>query len=150
MADISREQLAQAGNEWLQLQFVTGIEHFKKIFSEVSTLDYLTLLLLRKNHGIHKGKAYLKEIAESQEMSISKVSRRVQKLHEAGYVEWKHDDAGTYITISKRGEKAMKLQEEKVADLMSKTIEVYGYEEFVTMIEMRKKLHIVMDGILEQ
>ena len=44
----------------------------------------------------------------------------------------------------------MKLQEEKVADFMSKTIEVYGYEEFIAMIEMRKKLHVVMDNILEQ
>ncbi len=35
MANVSREQLAQAGNEWLKLQFITGAEHFKKIFSEV-------------------------------------------------------------------------------------------------------------------
>lgn len=83
-------------------------------------------------------------------MSMSKVSGRVQKLQEAGHVEWKHDEGGTYITISKRGEEAMKLQEEKVAELMSKTIEIYGYEKFITMIEMRKKLHDVMDSILEQ
>jgi len=44
----------------------------------------------------------------------------------------------------------MKLQEEKVADFMSKTIEVCGYEEFLALIEMRKKLHIVMDNILKQ
>lgn len=150
MADISREQLTWASNEWLHLQFVTGAERFKKIFSEVSTLDYLTLLLLRKDHGIHKEKVYLKEIAEIQEMSMSKVSKRVQKLHEAGYVDWKHDESGTYITISRSGERAMKLQEGKVADLISKTIEIYGYEKFVTMIEMRKQLHFVMDGVLEQ
>lgn len=150
MANVSREQLTQAGNEWLKLQFITGAEHFKKIFSEVSTLDYLTLLLLRKDHGIHESKAYLKDIAESQDMPMNKVSKRVQKLQDAGYVDWKHDEGGTYITISKRGEDAMKLQEEKVADFMSKTIEVYGYEEFIAMIEMRKKLHVVMDNILEQ
>lgn len=150
MANISKEQLVQAGNEWLQLQFITGVEHFKKIFSKVSTQDYLTLLLLRKDHGINDGKVYLKDIANNQEIPINEVSKQVQRLQDAGFVNWKHDSSGTYITLSKRGDETMKVQEEKIADLMSKTIEIYGYEQFLQMIEMRKKLHAVMDSILEK
>lgn len=148
--EIRSEQLTRAGNEWLQLQFTTGQEHFKKIFSEVSTLDYLTLLLLRKDHGIHENKAYLKDIAAYHEMPMEKVSKRVQRLQDSGLVNWKHDEKGTYITISSRGEDAMQRQEEKVADFMRETIEIYGYEEFLKMIEMRKRLHTVMGDLLER
>ena len=45
MKEITREQLIEMGNDWLKMQFVTGEEHFSKLFSEISTYDYIALLL---------------------------------------------------------------------------------------------------------
>lgn len=150
MDNITNEQLTQAGNEWLKIQFITGIEHFTKLFSEVSTLDYLTLLLLRNEHGIHYDKVYLKDIASNQELPMSQVSKRVHRLQDKGYVTWMHDTQGSYIILSKRGDEAMKRQELKVDAFMKKVIETFGYDRFMTMLDLRKELHVVMDNLLEQ
>lgn len=145
---ISKKQLAEIGNEWMHLQFVTGQEYFSKIFSEVSSTDYLTLLLLNRKHGLSDGSVYLKEIAADQEVPMSKVSQRVQKLQEKGLVYWDHDEEGTYITISESGEAAMMRQQEKVTELMSRTVEQFGYDRFRELITMRHELNGVIGRIL--
>lgn len=148
--NITREQLADRGNEWMHQQFVTGQQHFKKIFSEVSTQDYLTLLLLNSNHGLNESKVYLKEIASDQELPMSDVSKMVQNLQERGFVYWNHDAQGSFITFSERGADAMKLQQEKVTDLMMKAVEAYGYDKFCQLLLMRHEFNEILEKILSE
>ncbi len=146
---ITKEQLVAAGNEWLKLQFVTGQEHFGRVFTEVSTNEYLTLLLLVRKLGLHESKVYLREICEELDTPMQKVSPRAQRLQDRGLVYWEHDEQGTYIRISERGVEAMEKQQEILTDFIAKAIEKYGYEDFNRLIEMRQKLNSVMEDILE-
>jgi len=145
----TKDQLIDAGNKWLKLQFVTGRQQFKEVFTEVSANDYLTLSTLSRRMGLKESKLYLKDISKEMEMPMSQVSPRVKKLQERGLVYWKHDEDGTYITLSEIGEEAIKTQQEKLIDFINKTISIYGYEKFITLIEYREAFNDTIDQVIE-
>ena len=144
MKEITREQLIEMGNDWLKMQFVTGEEHFSKLFSEISTYDYIALLLLQRRMGLGDDRIYLKEISEELDMPMAKVSKIVQRMQNRGFVYWTHDASdrpGTFITLSEIGRDALKNQEEKIAVFFENAIIKYGAEDFIKLMELRKRFN---------
>lgn len=147
---IDRQSLVDAGNEWLKLQLKTGQEHLGKIFTEVSTNSYVTLLLLNSKLGLHESRVYLKEIAEELDTPMEEVSPRIGRLQDKGLVIWKHDENGTYITISQTGIELMQRQQEKLTDFMEEVVVNYGYDKFNKLIEYRMELNDLIDSLLDE
>ena len=153
MKEITREQLIEMGNDWLKMQFVTGEEHFSKLFSEISTYDYIALLLLQRRMGLGDDRIYLKEISEELDMPIAKVSKIVQRMQNRGFVYWTHDASdrpGTFITLSEIGRDALKNQEEKIAVFFENAIIKYGAEDFIKLMELRKRFNDTMEEVLSE
>lgn len=153
MKEITREQLIEMGNNWLRMQFVTGEELFAKLFSETSTYDYIALLLLQRRMGLGDDRVYLKEICEELDMSMSKVSKIVQRMQNRGFVYWSHDASdrpGTFITLSESGRDALNRQEERIADFFENAITKYGAEDFVKLMELRVRFNETMEEVLEE
>ena len=153
MKEITREQLIEMGNDWLKMQFVTGEEHFSKLFSEISTYDYIALLLLQRRMGLGDDRIYLKEISEELDMPMAKVSKIVQRMQNRGFVYWTHDASdspGTFITLSEIGREALKNQEEKIAVFFENAITKYGAEDFIKLMELRKRFNDTMEEVLSE
>ena len=153
MKEITREQLIEMGNDWLKMQFVTGEEHLSKLFSEISTYDYIALLLLQRRMGLGDDRIYLKEISEELDMPMARVSKIVQRMQNRGFVYWTHDSSdrpGTFITLSESGRKALKEQEEKIAVFFEKAITKYGAENFVELMDLRKRFNDTMEEVLDE
>ncbi len=151
MKEITREQLIKMGNDWMKMQFVTGEEHFVKLFSEISLYDYIALLLLQSRMGLGEDRIYLKEICEELDLPMSQVSKRVQRMQNRGFVYWTHDATdrpGTFITLSETGRDALSKQEEKIANFFEKAITKYGAEDFIKLMELRLRFNDTMDEIL--
>lgn len=153
MKEITREQLIEMGNDWLKMQFVTGEEHLSKLFSEISTYDYIALLLLQRRMGLGDDRIYLKEISEELDMPMAKVSKIVQRMQNRGFVYWTHDASdrpGTFITLSEIGREALKNQEEKIAVFFENAITKYGAEDFIKLMELRKRFNDTMEEVLSE
>ena len=153
MKEITREQLIEMGNDWLKMQFVTGEEHFSKLFSEISTYDYIALLLLQRRMGLGDDRIYIKEISEELDMPMAKVSKIVQRMQNRGFVYWTHDASdrpGTFITLSEIGRDALKNQEEKIAVFFENAIIKYGAEDFIKLMELRKRFNDTMEEVLSE
>ena len=153
MKEITREQLIEMGNDWLKMQFVTGEEHFSKLFSEISTYDYIALLLLQRRMGLGDDRIYLKEISEELDMPMAKVSKIVQRMQNRGFVYWTHDASdrpGTFITLSEIGRDALKNQEEKIAVFFENAIIKYGAEDFIKLMELRKRFNDTVEEVLSE
>ena len=153
MKEITREQLIEMGNDWLKMQFVTGEEHFSKLFSEISTYDYIALLLLQRRMGLGDDRIYLKEISEELDMPMAKVSKIVQRMQNRGFVYWTHDASdrpGTFITLSEIGRDALKNQEEKIAVFFENGITKYAAEDFIKLMELRKRFNDTMEEVLSE
>lgn len=146
--DITRTDLVEMGNEWMKMQFATGEDHFGRLFSEVKLQDYLTLIFLKNRMNLGESRIYLKEISESMEMPMHRVSTLVQHMQEYGYVKWTRDvqkNAGTYIELNQKGEEMIKKQGDRIGDFFEETITEYGCEKFIQLMKLRKEFNDVMD-----
>ncbi len=153
MKEITREQLIEMGNDWLRMQFVTGDEHFAKLFSEMATYDYIALLLLQRRMGLGDDRIYLKEICEELDMQMAQVSKIVQRMQNRGFVYWTHDASdrpGTFITLSESGRDTLERQEERIAVFFEKAITKYGADDFIKLMDLRKRFNDTMEEVLEE
>lgn len=147
---VTREQLTKTGMMWLKLQFATSQDQFDMLFSEMSSMDYITLTMLSDKLGLSDSRVYLKDIASELNMPMNQVSGRVNKMQERGLVYWKHDEGGTYITISEIGVNAMTKQRDRLIRFLEMTIDRVGYEQFAHIVELRMQLNRVMDQVVEE
>ena len=77
-------------------------------------------------------------------MPMAKVSKIVQRMQNRGFVYWTHDASdrpGTFITLSEIGRDALKNQEEKIAVFFENAIIKYGAEDFIKLMELRKRFN---------
>ena len=96
---------------------------------------------------------YLKEISEELDMPMAKVSKIVQRMQNRGFVYWTHDASdrpGTFITLSEIGRDALKNQEEKIAVFFENAIIKYGAEDFIKLMELRKRFNDTMEEVLSE
>lgn len=146
--EVTKTELVEMGNEWMKMQFVTGEEHFGKLFSEIKLQDYLTLIFLKNRMNLGDARIYLREISEAMEMPMHRVSTLVQHMQEYGYVKWIRDtekNAGTYIELASKGEEMIKRQGDRIGDFFEETITEYGYDKFLKLMELRREFNEVMD-----
>lgn len=153
--ELAREQLIEMGNKWLEMQFITREDHFKKLFSEMYIFDYITLTLLIKNNGFDEAgkRVYLSDLKEEMDLPMENVSKIVQGMQSRGVIYWNHDASdrpGTFITMSEMGREALSLQEKKIECFFETAIGEFSKDEFIKLIELRSKFNEVMEDVLHQ
>lgn len=143
-------------------RYFTGAMNTKKIFSRMSTGNYITIeiieKLIEKQHANNSGedetdRIYLKDLAAHFKIPMYKVSEIVRDMSERGMVTWTHDgkgEEGTYIILTESGMKAAKEQQEILKEFYSRVIDRFGKDKFVELIQLMADLDQVMETELDQ
>lgn len=98
------------------------------MFGLMSKSDYVymgSILEYMKRSG--SGKAYISDLAEYFSLPVSKVSKRVRKLEDKGYLSWLMDDdkERTYVEVTNIARELIAEQDEKMEkcrDIMEEEI----------------------------
>ena len=143
-------------------RYFTGAMNTRKIFSRMSTGNYVTIeiieRLIEKEYGSDTqtdggSRIYLKDLASHFKIPMYKVSEIVRDMSERGMVTWTHDGKGkegTYIILTESGKKAAKDQQAILKEFYSRVIERFGKEKFVELLGMMADLDQVMESELDQ
>lgn len=115
-----------------------------KVFSSVKRADYLFLYYIEhcSKSSQHESGAYLWELAEMMNMSITDISKAVTRLHDKGYVEWKTnaEKSKTYVELTKTAHRLM----EEERDYMKRCFDEIEAEidtaELSAMIKTMRKV----------
>lgn len=142
-------------------RYFTGAMNTRKIFSRMSTGNYVTIeiieKLIEKEYGDIQAdganKIYLKDLAEQFKLPMYKISEIVRDMSERGMVTWTHDgkgEEGTYIILTESGIKAAKEQQAILKEFYSHVIERFGRDKFVELLSLMADLDQVMESELDQ
>ena len=142
-------------------RYFTGAMNTKKIFSRMSTGNYVAIeiveKLIQKEYGDVQAdsdkRIYLKDLAVQFKLPMYKVSEIVRDMSERGMVTWTHDgtgEEGTYIVLTESGIKAAKEQQGILKEFYSRVIERFGKDKFVELLGLMTNLDQVMESELEQ
>ena len=148
--NLKQGEVLGLGNRLLRQRFYMDSEHMDVLFSEISLRDYMVLIMLAHRLGIHKDKVYLSEISKELNMSITQVSRLVQRLQENGYVYWEHDKTGTYIYLSEVGNEVLNKQQDTLQKYFSRIIERMGLDNFLRVLDLMSELDMIMSEEIER
>ncbi len=145
--EYDKEKLLELGNKMISLKFSLDSNHMGLIFKNISISDYMILSKLARTMGIHEPEAqvYLSDISKEMELPINRVSKMVQNLQNKGYVYWKHDRHGTYISLSETGREVMKGQQDTLRQFMKSLIERMGIDDFIHVLDEMLRLDEIMD-----
>lgn len=143
-------------------RYFTGAMNTKKIFSRMSTGNYVTIeiieKLIEKQYGEHaeedeNNRIYLKDLAAHFKIPMYKVSEIVRDMSERGMVTWTHDgkgEEGTYIILTESGMKAAKEQQAILKEFYSRVIARFGKDKFIELLHLMADLDQVMETELDQ
>lgn len=149
MENISKNEIGNLAEEWIRLQVLTDNNTYAEIFSDIGIIDYFILEFLQEKLGFGYDKTYLKEISEKISKPINHVSSLVQHLQDQGLVEWKHDENGTFIKLSKVGSVRLEKQKAKINGYFEKVISAYGVDKFKQLVALRKEFNAMLAGTHE-
>lgn len=141
------------GNELTTRRYMFNKAQINKY---LSSQDYIALHIIKEVESIesiYSGKTYLKDISERMQLSIRKTSKLVGELKDRGLVNWSHDgngSEGTYVTITKEGEKLLEKQEEVNREFYGNVIKKYGVDNLIQLLNLMKQLETVMSSELEE
>ena len=115
-----------------------------KVFSSVKRADYLFLYYIEhcSKSSQHENGAYLWELAEMMNMSITDISKAVTKLHDKGYVEWKTnaEKSKTYVELTKTAHRLMEEERDYMKRCFDEIEAEIDTDELSAMIKTMRKV----------
>ena len=115
-----------------------------KVFSSVKRADYLFLYYIEhcSKSSQHESGAYLWELAEMMNMSITDISKAVTKLHDKGYVEWKTnaEKSKTYVELTKTAHRLMEEERDYMKRCFDEIEAEIDTDELSAMIKTMRKV----------
>lgn len=144
---VNQTELLDLGKTLMRLRTSMGADHFKKVFKEMSFMDYEILSSLGHRLNLHTAdKVYLSEVSKELDIPMQRVSPMVKNLQEKGLVYWTHDNTGkgTYIKLSELGREKMEAQQNILITFFSSVIDRVGVEEFTKSVKRMEALEEVM------
>ena len=115
-----------------------------KVFSSVKRADYLFLYYIEhcSKSSRHESGAYLWELAEMMNMSITDISKAVTKLHDKGYVEWKTsaEKSKTYVELAKTAHRLMEEERDYMKRCFDEIEAEIDTDELSAMIKTMRKV----------
>jgi len=141
-------------DEFIYLRHAMSSGHLRLRFGDLSMSEYVALryIAAAEPGGLYDGKTYLKDIADSFNVSMRKTSKTVRTLRDRGFVLWEHDGdgtEGTYALATDAGREFLKMREAQVKDYFTRVIESFGVEDMKHLLGMLKELETVMRAELE-
>lgn len=148
MAEIKKqEDIIQLGRTLLKLRFTMEADYLKRIFQDMSFLDYEMLSLLVKRMNFHTAdKIYLSEISKELDVPIQRASAMARNLQGKGFVYWTHDHCGngTYIRLSELGKETLQAQQQRLFQFFSAVLNRIGVDEFREILQKMEELEDIM------
>lgn len=125
-------------------------KNIEKIFSKLSTLEFMTLLIVAKmiDKVGKDGKVYLQDLAKQLKIPVAEASKMAQRLSDKGLIIWTHDvgsERGTYIQITSAGNTAAGEQQEILRKFYTSVIERFGRERFLELLKQMDELETIME-----
>lgn len=143
-------------NELTYQHYLMNRDQIHKFLRELSISEYIVLHIstqTEEDSQISLGKTYLKELAEKMQMTVRQVSKVVGQLQDRGFLLWSHDgngSEGTYVTITESGRSILASQEAVLREYYGRVIERFGRENLIQMLNLMKRLEIIMSTELER
>lgn len=143
-------------NEFVYQRYIMANNHIREYFTKIKVPEYIALGVISENSDnddIYEGKTYLKDLADTMQVPIRKISQIVGNLRDRGLVNWSYDgagDEGTYVVITEAGAKLITDQEEKLKDYYGRVIERFGTDHMIQLLDMMKRLETVMSLELDE
>lgn len=129
---------------------VAAHKSIEKIFSKLSTLEFMTLLVIAKkiDQVGEDGRVYLQDLAKQLKIPVSEASKMAQRLSDKGLILWTHDagsERGTYIQITSAGNTAAGEQQEILRKFYASVIDRFGRERFLELLKQMDELEMIME-----
>lgn len=142
--------MTEISNKITYHRYMFEKDRAEALFQDITIPEYIALEGIKGS--IESGKVYLKDMAETMKISISKASKLAAGLKEKGLAEWSHDgngSEGTYISFTDSGISAMETQEKILKDYYGRVAEKFGKERLITLLTLMSELENVMSVELE-
>ena len=152
----TKDDIVRLSNELTYRRYIMNKDQLRKLFKELSIAEYIALHSISatdETSSIYSGRTYLKELADRMQFTIRQTSKLIGNLKDRGLLSWSHDgdgSEGTYVTITKMGEKLLKEQEEILRKYYGRVIKKYGKENMVLLLQLMKQLETVMSSEMEE
>ncbi len=149
------EDILKLSNELTYRVYVMNRVQHRKLFVELNIREYIALQRIAHiaaSEEIYSGKVYLKDLAESMQLSIRQTSGMVKELKDRGLVTWSHDgdgSEGTYLAITDGGKELISKNEEILKEHYGRVIDAYGKENMIQLLQMMKRLETVVQSEYE-
>ena len=120
----------------------------EELFTLIDKIDYVymyNIMDYQKNHS-KDGRAYLADMAEFFHMPVAKISKRIKRLEERGYVIWKMDEnrERTYVEPSKMALELLKEQRNKIDECEKLVKERIPDSDVEITMSTLKKIHAII------
>lgn len=105
----------------------------------MSIQNYIAMHIIEE---LGKEKVYLKDIAQKMQLTIPQVSKLAAALQESGLIHWSHEgdgSDGTFVTITRNGDKVFTQQKAFLEDFYSRVIEKFGIEKVQEMLKLMEE-----------
>ena len=152
----TKDDITRLSNELTYRRYIMNKDQLRKLFKELNITEYIALHNISatdETSAIYSGRTYLKELADKMQFTIRQTSKMIGNLKDRGLLSWSHDgdgSEGTYVTITERGQKLLKEQEEILKKYYGRVIEKYGKENLVLLLQLMKQLETVMSSEMEE
>lgn len=152
----TKDDITRLSNELTYRRYIMNKDQLRKLFKELNITEYIALHNISatdETSAIYSGRTYLKELADKMQFTIRQTSKMIGNLKDRGLLSWSHDgdgSEGTYVTITERGQKLLKEQEEILKKYYERVIEKYGKENLVLLLQLMKQLETVMSSEMEE
>ena len=122
----------------------------EKIFSKLSTLEFMTLLVIAKmiDKVGENDRVYLQDLAKQLKLPVAEASKMAQRLSDKGLIVWTHDvgsERGTYIRITSAGNTAAGEQQEILKKFYARVIDRFGRQKFMELLKQIDELEMIME-----
>lgn len=151
-----KDDITNLSNELTYRRYIMNKGQIHQIFKQLSIPEYIALQSIsatNETSEIYSGRTYLKDLADKLQLTIRQTSKMIGELKDRGLLVWSHDgngSEGTYVTITERGQKLFKEQQEVLKKYYGRVIEKYGKENLISLLQMMKQLETVMSSEMEE
>lgn len=150
-----QDDVTSLSNELTYRRYIMNKGQIHQLFKELSIPEYIALHSISATteiSEIYSGRTYLKDLADKLQLTIRQTSKMIGELKDRGLLAWSHDgngSEGTYVTITERGQKLFKEQQDILKKYYGRVIEKFGKENLILLLQMMKQLETVLSCEME-
>lgn len=147
---LDKEEIRKYTNELTYRRYLMNKGKMQELFCKMTLQEYIALYMIVSESSEspeNNGRTYLKKLSEKMQLTMRQTSKMVEKLKDRGLVLWSYEGTGsegTYVTVTKTGEKLFQEQEAILRNCYEKVIKKFGKDNLISLLKLMKQ----MDGLM--